>query len=298
MSYRRLILLGLLLLAVRLGHACEAFRPTGPALAQTKATTPWNAVPSLISEEAFTRIAHQVGELYAAEALAEKATIAWDLRWSSANLQAGAWVSRPARDRSRSWNFILHGGLARHPAMTEDAWVMVICHELGHAIGGAPLSRAFAPPGRETLLTNEGQADYFAALKCARRFHRAYPAAVAGDAPDEAIRTACAAAHADVEDARICERTSVAGVALGKVLRDLFNPGGVAPTIATPDRSIARRTNPLYPSPQCRLDTYFQGSLCEVPAELALHARRADIGTCHPRNGHTTGSRPLCWYRP
>ena len=57
------------------------------------------------------------------------------------------------------------GGMARHPEMTEDALLLIVCHELGHYMGGTPK----APRGNSEKLSwssIEGQADYFATAKC------------------------------------------------------------------------------------------------------------------------------------
>ena len=57
----------------------------------------------------------------------------------------------------------MYGGLARHSKMTTDGLALIICHEIGHHIGGAPKyhSRENGNWG-----SSEGQADYFATLKC------------------------------------------------------------------------------------------------------------------------------------
>jgi len=47
----------------------------------------------------------------------------------------------------------MFGGLARHPAITPDAFYLVACHEIGHHLGGAPKK------GNTQWASNEGQAD-------------------------------------------------------------------------------------------------------------------------------------------
>jgi hypothetical protein len=32
----------------------------------------------------------------------------------------------------------MFGGLARHELVTDDGFMMVVCHETGHHLGGAP----------------------------------------------------------------------------------------------------------------------------------------------------------------
>ena len=55
----------------------------------------------------------------------------------------------------------MFGGLARHKLVTPDGFALVACHEMGHHLGGAPRRGGWA--------SNEGQSDYYATTKCARR---------------------------------------------------------------------------------------------------------------------------------
>lgn len=54
------------------------------------------------------------------------------------------------------------GGMARYPRMTNASFIAVMCHELGHFMGGAPLY-----PGDR--LSNEGESDYWSTLYCMRK---------------------------------------------------------------------------------------------------------------------------------
>ena len=74
--------------------------------------------------------------------------------WSDSTVNAYAY---PKGDQMRVAMF---GGLARHPEVTKDGFMMVMCHELGHHLGGAPM---------KSWASNEGQSDYFAANKCFKR---------------------------------------------------------------------------------------------------------------------------------
>jgi hypothetical protein len=65
----------------------------------------------------------------------------------------------------------------------------------------------------------------------------------------------------------------------------------------TPDASTVSSTNDNHPATQCRLDTYFQGSLCEVNFNDDV-ARTSEVtGTCHGSLGHKMGLRPTCWFK-
>jgi len=60
----------------------------------------------------------------------------------------------------------MFGGLARHETMTPDGFATVVCHELGHHLGGVP--KKFSWFGN-SWASNEGQADYFGIMKCLRK---------------------------------------------------------------------------------------------------------------------------------
>jgi hypothetical protein len=54
------------------------------------------------------------------------------------------------------------GGMLMHPEMKPEVLQLLLCHELGHFLGGAPLK------SRKGWSSTEGQADYFSGLYCAR----------------------------------------------------------------------------------------------------------------------------------
>ena len=56
----------------------------------------------------------------------------------------------------------MFGGLARYPEMGKRTFQLVLCHEIGHHIGGPPYYSG-------ERLSVEGQSDYFATLDCMRR---------------------------------------------------------------------------------------------------------------------------------
>ena len=66
----------------------------------------------------------------------------------------------------------------------------------------------------------------------------------------------------------------------------------------TPDTSVVAQTNDQHPHAQCRLDTYFQASLCDHGFSELVSSTDANTGVCSLRNGDTVGNRPVCWYKP
>src|SRR5690606_27293649 len=94
------------------------------------------------------------------------------------------------------------------------------------------------------------------------------------------------------EDTALCIRTSMAG----KSVSDLFSALSRLPATAfdTPDSRVVAKTDDNHPKAQCRLDTYFQGSLCDVNMNEDVSQTDEVKGTCHGALGHKNGLRPTC----
>lgn len=189
----------------------------------------------------------------------------------------------------------LYGGYARHPLNTEDAFMLVLCHELGHHIGGLPKKKN--ENGTDRWPSVEGQADYFATLKCLRSvFSKDNNEEVVQKLHvDEYVKEKCSEVFKEASDVAICIRSTVAGIATANISADIRKTEQPDITIRDPKR--VRSTDPSHPLPQCRLDTYFQGALCEVDAADELSDRDEMAGTCHTLKGHSEGVRPRCWFR-
>jgi hypothetical protein len=185
----------------------------------------------------------------------------------------------------------MFGGLARHEKVTADGFMLVICHETGHHIGGAPRKGA-------RWASNEGQSDYFATLKCAREIwaDEDNVAIVSKMEIPQTVTTACQKAFDTAEDLAICKRAAMGGKSLADTLGDLRKTGDT--DFEKPDPKVVSRTDDNHPAAQCRLDTYFAGSVCNKAKEGSLSNSDPTVGTCSQENGETLGIRPLCWYKP
>lgn len=213
----------------------------------------------------------------------------WNRKWKTETVNASAqrgWFS--------SWKVNMYGGLARHELVTDDAFAMVVCHELGHHIGGAP-----QVGGLMRWASNEGQSDYFGALKCFRRLFESddNAAIVAGMEIPEIVTTMCSEAYTLENDVALCQRSSMAGQSLAMLLGSLRSSDSVV-SFTTPDTAVVKKTNNAHPAAQCRLDTYFQGSLCTKRLEVNVSNSDATEGTCNRIENMDVGVRPLCWFKP
>ncbi len=205
-------------------------------------------------------------------------------------------VNAYAQQMGKTWKVSMFGGLARHETITEDGFALVICHEIGHHIGGAPRKIS---PWSSPWASNEGQADYFATLKCLRRGWEMddNEAIVRAMNVPEALTKACSEQHLWNQDFFTCVRGGMAGMSVSKLFQALRN-ATVEPKFDTPDTKVVTKTDDNHPAYQCRLDTYFQGALCEKSFHEDVVSTSEVTGTCHGSTGHTKGMRPLCWFKP
>ncbi len=245
-----------------------------------------------LSREQYDAVIDKVVNVYSPIARNRGARLQIERLWDSETVNAGTL----RRNEGDIWVLNLYGGFARHPAITPDGYMLVVCHELGHHIGGAPKKRLES--GGHHWASTEGQSDYFATLKCMRRV-------LASDSNEEinrtlkvpeTIRSECSKSFPDKSEAAICIRTAVAGISVGKVNASIRR--FPAPDIDVVDSSIATTTQNGHPIPQCRLNTYYQGSLCPVSSLRPLSQVNEMKGTCHEEQGYTVGLRPSCWYKP
>lgn len=206
-------------------------------------------------------------------------------------------VNAYAQQTGDTWKVSMFGGLARHDAITQDAFALVVCHELGHHLGGLPKKSSWM--GGLTWASNEGQSDYFGSSKCFRKYAEKEDnvSLVKGMDIPELVVKKCKANFSTEEDIAICKRGSMAGLSLGNLFRALRRTDTPL-KFSTPDPSVVSRTNHNHPAAQCRLDTYFAGAICSVSAYDDVNDDDATVGTCTRSEGHTDGVRPLCWYKP
>src|SRR5687768_16763139 len=98
---------------------------------------------SNVSEEEFNRVIERAEDVYGPVMEQFGATLEINRLWDNSTVNASAYQS------GRTWYVNMYGGLARRPEVTPDGFAMVLCHELGHHLGGFPFSLSWA--------ANEGQ---------------------------------------------------------------------------------------------------------------------------------------------
>lgn len=122
-----------------------------------------------VTKANFDRAIALVTKTYGPEISAKGAILHINNLWSDPTVNAEAY-----QDEINGVPYLMinaYGGLARYGQLTTEGYVGVLCHELGHHIGGPP---------RVDWASVEGQADYWGFKNCMRRVMSAASAAVAG----------------------------------------------------------------------------------------------------------------------
>lgn len=113
------------------------------------------------------------------------------------------------------------GGMLSHPLITQNSLSLLLCHEIGHFLGGPPLK------SRNGWSSTEGQADYYSTFSCIKSF---------GLSQHEFLEAA---------------------LNLTRVYAEVSREPNPSPDRC--DDNIVNRTNFGYPTVQCRLDTLIAG---------------------------------------
>ncbi|MDD5305230.1 MAG: hypothetical protein PHS14_19200 [Elusimicrobia bacterium] len=239
-----------------------------------------------INQKQFNQVMDRIEKIYGPEIKARGGRLVLKRLWDNATVNASA--QRSGND----YILNMYGGLARHEAITQDGMALVVCHEMGHHLGGAPKY------GGNDWASNEGQADYFANLKCLRRMFADEGASFTGPkSEDPGPKAACDASFKSATDRAMCVRGSMAGMSVTTLFRILRNQT-VLPRFDTPDQTVVTEMFDGHPDTQCRLDTYYAGSVCGRAVGDQVDETDPAKGTCTLAGGQTSGLRPLCWYKP
>lgn len=177
------------------------------------------------------------------------------LNWESPRV-----IAEALRSNSLEWEIVLHGGAVRSPELSNDEISLILCHELGHHLGGKPTS------AQDGWSACEGQADYWSTSSCITFMLEKVKNEKKIVSTPEAIQW-CKQNRTPDEN---CIRFAQAALNLTRFYGK-FTPQGY-PRLDTLDSTIPPRTFYGHPNPQCRLDTLLAG--------------------------YMKNSRPFCWFHP
>ena len=160
--------------------------------------------------------------------------------------------------------------LHRDSAMTPDGYLAMLCHEVGHVLGGQPYLENTMKPSPQWVSnipsSSEGQSDYFSSLACMKKvFAETTQTTVADYAVTPRIKGLCVSQYAKPLDQNICQRSVLSGFEIMHFIAsvyDRYNTNVERPALDM-DASEARGLSwgRMYPSLQCRFDTILAGAL-------------------------------------
>lgn len=268
--------------SVRVKTLCQGFLP------ENKMNIPVGVkTAGGITQEQFNQVMDRMEKLYSPEIERLGGKLKINRLWSNGTVNASA-------NRSgTSWVLNMYGGLARHAATNFEGMALVACHEMGHHLGGAP---KYGGQGSLDWASNEGQADYYSALKCLRRFFAEddNKAILANMTIDPLAEKSCVEQFANEQDQLLCKRTSIGGQSVAMLFKSLSNQT-VVPQFGTPDPRKVQQTNDDHPATQCRMDTFFAGMRCPVDVNSKLDESDYRQGSCYSPHD-PVGFRPACWF--
>lgn len=258
-----------------------------------------------LTEQEFHKVIKQISDNYIAVVTNHGGKLSIQGDWKSEKLNAGA------TQMFGTWKIVISGGLARRPELSADGMALIVCHELGHHLGGFPIAPANMPIGG-TWAANEGQSDYFATQICAKKIWGSefQKNAEFRQTATEIIKNKCLESWESIQDQNLCFRILTAVESMTNTM------GGIlakpAPQFSTPDPTIVSKTSHAHPAIQCRMDTSFHGAVCPVIwDELKIPGKKVNGGidsiaaeeeasknSCMAASGFDFGLRPLCWFKP
>jgi hypothetical protein len=187
------------------------------------------------------------------------------------------------RDMEDNLMIKIYGGMLRHPKQTIEGIYLVLCHELGHFLGGAPKSFR----GRSRLWSwssAEGQADYFASNKCMIKLY------------DNGVFTKKYSSQNSKCEDNYCHLITSSALALGNIFASM-RTDWISPILGKVVGSKVSRTRYGHPNPQCRLDTFLAGQACREKSYIDFDDKNFEIGACTSTSSNDLiGLRPACWF--
>jgi hypothetical protein len=206
-----------------------------------------------IDEETFDTLIDLAEEVYTPILKKNGLTLVFDRKWTDDTVNATC-----SRD-TELVTVTMYGGLARHPEISAEGFLIVIAHELAHSMSIYPLYPS-------SWASSEQSADNLAVQQIARKLFAQTETdnggCNCGFAPtySRKINDYCAKFEGEAENI-ICKRSMAGALSLGKVLADLG--GEPIPSFETPSKVIVRKTQTSHASAQCRLDQYGIAALCD-----------------------------------
>lgn len=171
-----------------------------------------------------------------------------DFNWSAGNVNAYAGL-----DLEDNPFIKVTAGMAGHRYLTNDGLALILCHEIGHFLGGDP-KKLRGNSGKRSWSSAEGQADFYATSDCLSKILFSNKALNTDDEVSQDVMNQVR----EICKTSICERLALASYSVAKVYADVKRYRYEL-SLVKPSYYEVYRTNLAHPDPQCRLDTLVAG---------------------------------------
>jgi hypothetical protein len=189
------------------------------------------------------------------------------------------------------WHINMRRAMSNYNGANKEMVMFVVCHELGHHLGGAPkhINHNLSASHGNQWASVEGQADYWAVNKCLRKvFVKDNNQKIVRDLNIPSVgKTKCRAAwkHNRVQQA-LCERVF-------HLAENSFFAKVKYASVFQEDNSKVAETYGSHPEAQCRIDTMKAAAICTSSVNDPVSNIFLDQGACVSGEG----KRPACWFK-
>jgi hypothetical protein len=239
------------------------------------------------AQSQLTPVINIIEDLYKPVFAESNKTLTIDILWDQSNTNAYA-----TRDMQDNPIIRITGGMMRNPHLNSDGMALILCHELGHFLGGEP-KKLRGSSTKKSWSSAEGQADYYATAVCLKKYfkHPNQKSAFMGEEANRAQRVLKEIKQ--ICKSPLCKRIASASMNVAEVYAQIdFYSQDLS--LVEPDTNIVYYTVFGHPNPQCRLDTMVNGLLCPNSENLEFEPNDPLSSTCKSAQFR----RPRCWYYP
>lgn len=224
-------------------------------------------------------IINELVELYHPLLKEQNKKLEIEILWDEPKLNAYA-----TRDDDNNLLIKVSAGLLQNEMLSEDGFRLILCHELGHFLGGAP-KKLRGRTTKKSWSSAEGQADYYANAYCMKKLLNQKINKNISETYLKDIDKIC--------NSELCKRIAMASINVAKVYAeiDFYN---TELSFNQKDHTIVYNTIYSHPNPQCRLDTLIAALRCKDSTSLSFNDTDPISGACQ----QVDMRRPRCWYYP
>ncbi len=281
--------LAIFLSAAQHGLTCEhGFFPDNDLFipANTENTIAKNAESGIITEV--------VKEIYNPIFSKDGKKLIINFKWDNPAVNAYA-----TRDDNNNPVVNITGGMLGHDLLSQDGLALILCHEIGHFLGGEP-KKLRGRSTKKSWSSAEGQADYFATAHCIKKVFKELPAIVhteksmtKNDSKSEQATRLQQEATRICKDP-VCKRVAMASHNVAKVYASIDWFSGDLSLVQKDDYTVYQ-TIYNHPTPQCRLDTMVAALQCPDSDSIIFNKSGDELaGACKAPEYR----RPRCWFYP